>query len=374
MAMEKLALAGVGLGPEMRHQASLSPIALLRTWKMAIRVHSGRHRFDLYGEQTAYGRGLDLEAARAATAMEIVERCSAFAGVESDRTLGYCRDHELIRRKASQLATDKAAFLDPNALVLEAPYHDEPLYWLQAVGAGAGDGHPLWVPAQAVFLFSNLDEIQLFSALGSTGIAAGNTMEEAKVSALLEVIERDSASVMPFDPALCFEAETADPALAALFDSYRANGIDIRFQDITTGLGVPCCKCFVVDPDKKIVSSTGAHLNARRALIAALTETPYPYPAGPASAPGLAGCLRVPLEHLPDYSTGAAATDLAMLEALLLENGLAPIYVDLTRAAIEIPVVRAIVAGLDAQGDFDRFARVHPRRFAHFRQKRLAQS
>jgi len=137
-------------------------------------------------------------------------------------------------------------------------------------------------------------------------------------------------------------------------------------------MGVPCCKCFVVDADQKIVASTGAHLDARQALVAALTETPYPYPAGPASAPGLAGCLRVPLEALPDYATGSTASDLAMIEALLLENGLKPIYVDLTRADIGIPVVRAVVSGLDAFGEFDRFARVHPRRYAHFRQKKLS--
>jgi ribosomal protein S12 methylthiotransferase accessory factor YcaO len=367
-AIQRLTGAGIALGTEMRHQASLSPIALLRDWNLRIRVHCGRNRFELHGIQTAYGRGLDLEAARAAYAMEIVERCSAFAAVEPDRLVGYRRDHAMIHRQASQLAAEKSSFLDPNTLIPDAPYRDEPLYWLPAVQAGGGENRFIWIPAQIALLFANLDEIQLFSAPGSTGLAAGNTMEEAKVSALLEVIERDSASVMPFTPALCFEVETADRSLAALLDSYRASGIDIRFQDITTGLGVPCCKCFVVNGQKRIISGTGAHLDARRALVAALTETPYPYPAGPESKPGLAGCLRVPLERLPDYSTGSAATDLWMLETLLLENGLTPLYVDLTRIDVGIPVVRAVVPGLDVFADFDRFARVHPRRLAHFRQ------
>lgn len=46
--------------------------------------------------------------------------------------------------------------------------------------------------------------------------------------------------------------------------------------DITTPLGVPCCKCFVVSEEGRVVKGTGAHLNARRALLAAMTETPYP--------------------------------------------------------------------------------------------------
>ncbi len=53
------------------------------------------------------------------------------------------------------------------------------------------------IPAQFVFLFCNLDEQNLFSALGSTGLASGNTMAEAKVSALTEVIERDSGRHKP---------------------------------------------------------------------------------------------------------------------------------------------------------------------------------
>lgn len=79
MALDRLAQAGIVTGPEMRHESSLSPIALLRQWVMKTTVHNERHHFRFEGEQTAYGRGLDLESARAACVMEIVERCSAYA-------------------------------------------------------------------------------------------------------------------------------------------------------------------------------------------------------------------------------------------------------------------------------------------------------
>ena len=56
-------------GPEMRHEASLSPIALLRGWRVDLRVENGAIRHTLRGSGTAYGRGLSVTAARTSCAM-----------------------------------------------------------------------------------------------------------------------------------------------------------------------------------------------------------------------------------------------------------------------------------------------------------------
>ena len=98
----------------------------------------------------------------------------------------------------------------------------------------------------------------------------------------------------------------SDARIARLLQSYAEVGIRVGFVDITGPLGVPCCKAYVVHPDGRISAGTGAHLNARRALISALTETPYPYPHGPASRPLPPAAVRVPLEALPDYDRGDA--------------------------------------------------------------------
>ena len=39
---------------------------------------------------------------------------------------------------------------------------------------------------------------------------------------------------------------------------------------------------------------------------------------------------------------------------------------DLTRADLDLPVVRALVPGMELSGDLDRFARVHPRLYGHY--------
>ncbi|MEJ2023814.1 MAG: YcaO-like family protein, partial [Deltaproteobacteria bacterium] len=57
---------------------------------------------------------------------------------------------------------------------------------------------PVLIPAQLVFLFANFDEVSLTSGLPSTGLGAGTSMEEARLSGLLEVIERDAEKVVPY--------------------------------------------------------------------------------------------------------------------------------------------------------------------------------
>lgn len=367
LALERLADTGSIADEEQRHEASLSPIALLRKWHLNRTVRNGTLHYRLKGIQTSYGKGLDLDVARAAYTMEMVERISSFASIAPDGVIGYRHLHRLYHGSYNDLTHGPIPPLDPNSLHLEVPYEkNDQLYWIEGHRRTINGEMPALVPAQSVFLFCNLDEIKLFSGLGSTGLASGNTMAEAKVAAILEVIERDSEAVTPFDPAGCFTVETADERLNHLLQSYADQGIFLQFQDLTQPMGVPCCKCHVIHPSGNIIKGTGAHLDARRALISALTETPYPFPNGSASLMPMHSGIRVPLENLPDYSTGNAETDLDLLETLLLENGFSPIYVDLTREDLGLPVVRVIIPGMDILGDFGPFSRIHPRLFANY--------
>jgi ribosomal protein S12 methylthiotransferase accessory factor YcaO len=254
--------------------------------------------------------------------------------------------------------------LDPGALTLEVPYEDQPLYWIEGTRK---DGRPVMVPFQTVYLFANLDEIALFSGLGSTGLAAGGTLTQAKFHALLECVERDAEAVQPFDPGRCFRLTTRDPAVGGLLADYRRKGIDVIFQDCTSGLGIPCYKCFVYGPGPdELAKGTSAHFTGWQAALSALTETPYPYPHGPAS---LREPVELPeryLEELPDHASGNMAADLARLETLLSANSFEPVYVDLTRRDLDIPVVRALIPGFEVMADFDRYTRVSPRLYHHY--------
>jgi len=365
-ALERLNDAGVRIEKEMRHESSLSPFALLRRWSFSTRTDNLRNRFTLSGPQTSYGRGMTLEHARASLTMEIVERCSAFASISQGEVEGYARDYPLTRATHQQLVERGINALDPADLALEVNYNEEPLHWLEGTTPGENGLKPAMVPVQALFLFCNLDETALFSGLGSTGLASGNTMEQAKLSALLEIVERHQEATVPFTLETCFDLIPGNSPIASLFEAYRAMGIHLQFQDLTTKSGIPCCKCFVRAKDGTIHKGAATRLNAREAIVSAMTETTYPFPSGPPSAGGLADLIGVGYDNLPDYSFGDHGQDLDLVEKLLVANGKRPFYVDLTRREIGLPVVKALIPGMDILGDFDRFSRVHPELFQNY--------
>ena len=371
LALERLVENGIIAGQEMRHEASLSPIALLRRWNVDMAVRCGALDYTLKGEGTTYGRGLSLADARASYAMEMVERASSYVSVgEVDgqlHVLDRATPQPLLRARLSELLADGREALAPQAIPLEAPYRDQPLYWLTGhTPDDDGGSRPVLVPAQMAYLFCNLDEISLFSASGSTGLATGNIMAEAKVAALTEILERDAEATMPYDRSQCFRLVTDDARLQALLDDYAARGIHIQFQDLTTEFGVPCYKCFVVGPRGQVARGTGAGLSGRRAVLSAMTETPFPYPNGGPSGPGVRGLPERRLEDLPDLSLESPQRNLALLEGLFAVNRMAPVYVELTREDLEFPVVKALVPGLESTADFDTWSRMSRRLFRNY--------
>jgi len=370
-ALNKLIEYNILTDTEMRHESSLSPFGLLRKWHVGHSVRNSRHNYIFIGDQISYGKGLSLDAARASYSMEIVERKSSFAGFNSEGTFDFVKQYPLTHAKYEDLIKDGKNALNPNNLVLETPYNNEALFWLEGEQQCGQSMQPSLLPAQCVFLFCNLDEINLFSGLGSTGLASGNTIEEAKISALLEIIERESEGLSLYTASRCFRLEAEDPQIADLLKDYKTRGIAVQFQDISQPFGVPCYKCFVVSRNGTIIKGTAAHLDGKKALISALTETPYPYPNGPASNPGTDGLPTRCFENLPDYSTGNPVKDLAILETLLIANNYKPLYVNLIRKDLGIPVVKALIPGMEMITDFDRFSRVNPRLFANYLQLQL---
>ncbi len=463
LALQCLQQAGITQEGEMRHQASLSPVGLLRPWKLDRISLCGRNRHTLRGQANTYGRGLGLPEALASCRMEMVERASAYAsigfgpsispGVSPNISPGASpsispgvspnissdvspntspgassnilpnaspNDPETAGGKLRVLGLQAASFnfaasdnaaqksieagelvygsftalqnqglnpLDPNSLYLEAPYTDSPLYWLKGqrltrpAFPGAASGSNNWeeaafetvlVPVQAVYLFSNLDEADLSFAPPSTGLATFSNMEGAKLAALTELLEREAEATTPFSKQSCFLLESADPQIAALLQDYKARGISVQFQDLSGELGFPCYQAFVTGAKGQVSRGYGAGLSARKAIISALTETPYPYPESAPSGPALRKLQVKNLEDLPDYSItdGNGNLDrkasLALLESLFYENGLPPVYVELTRADLKFPVIRAIVPGLVPTAEYDEYSPIPARLYKNY--------
>ncbi len=368
-ALRRLEATGMLSGPEMRHETSLSPIGLLRRWRFDVSVRCGRLDYRLFGEQTSYGRGFSLETARVRCLMEIAERASAFAGVAGGHVSDRLEETPLIYGTFQDLERKaNPPPIDPNRLRLETPYQNEPIFWIHGRQVAGGEKEqPVLVPFQCVFLFANLDEIALFSGLSSTGLASGSSRSGARLSALLEVVERDSEAVGFYDPHRCFRLSAEDPFISRLLTDYRLRGIDVFFQDITGFSGIPSYKAMVLTGGGRVIKGTGAHLDGRYALLSALTELPHPYPTGPPSEPGPADLPVRRFETLAHFATGVASRDLALAQSALLANGYPPVFVEITRRDLRIPVVRSLVPGLEIMADYDRFFRIGPRQVAAYR-------
>ena len=364
-AVEALNAADLRMGPEMKTLGSLSPYALQIPWHLQVSVSAGRDHWQLNGTQTSYGKGLNIDQAKASCLMEIVERCSAFASFDSERALHYKHGHPLIHARYEDLKKGSSEVLDPDDMCLEAPYENQPLYWISAERVDEKGAHPVYVPAQIVFLFCNLDEISLTTGVPSTGLASGNTLEEAKLNGLLEVIERDGERIMPYSRERCFSLDYDDPQVKGIFQRCTKEGVRIQFLDITSELGVPCYKAFIRGPEGEILKGCAAHLDGKRAAVSALIEVPF-HSSWFSSVPKPEGLKTIKLDHLPDYSSGNPGQDLRLVERLLVMNGYRPIYVNLTRKDLDIPVVKALVPGLEMFAEFDRFSTLSLRQFVHY--------
>lgn len=352
----------------MRHFNSLSPHGILRKWYMKTKIKTDKADFTFQGVQTSYGKGFDLEKARISCLMEMCERRASFVSVEDMRILDKKFYPELIKLSFSEGIEQGLNMLDPNSLRLEVPYSDYSIYWIKASELTAHEKEKeIYIPAQLSFLFLNLDEPDLFSSLDSTGLAAGDTIERAKLAGILEAIERDSEFTSPFNLEKCFRLKSKSGEINSLLEFYRSRGIDFFFQAAENETKIPCYKAFVYGNDNIIYKGCSADLNAKKALLDALFEVPYPtlnnYPSKTITYP----LKEIFFEDLPDYSTGSIKTDLELLETYLTGNDIRVIYSDLTQSSLEIPVFKTIIPGLELNGDFDSWHRVSKRQYANFK-------
>ncbi len=357
---------------EIKVEWSVSPYAFIRRWKLNLNVSVGRNKWVLKGILREFGKGLTEDEARASCLMEIIERYSAFADFRDDQSIGYKKEYNIVRARYSELRNKGLNALDPNKMTLEVPYEDQELYWIIAEELKNNGLHEIYIPAQFAFLFSsgNFDEVELYTqGTTSNGLASGNTMEEAKLCALLEYIERDSEKVSLFSPDKYFSLEADDPIINDILKSWREKGVHIYFLDLTPEIGVPCYKAFFLHSIGGFSRGWGAHLDGKIAINRALCELTSPYFLSHNYSTKLLNeevKRTLKYEELPDYSSGNVNYDLQILERLLLMNGLCPIYVDLTKKDLDIPAVRAIIPGMEMIPDLDRYTNFNKRQFKNY--------
>lgn len=318
------------------------------------RVDLDRANYHVIGASGASGKGLTKEATVASGFMELAERISAIAGATPNWPDGY-KFIDCIRRAThSELQSVGLSAINPNDFFPTVPYQDQAIYWIQGQllpPVNQGDPRGIWVPAQKAFHFSNLDEPEV-TMDSSNGLASGNTPEEARLHALLEILERDGCYTLFTSPQRQFTLPPdVTDQIGSIIAAYHSKGLKPAFVDITTDFGVPAYKAYIQLPDGYILSGSGAHLNGRIALNRAICELGAK--CSGVMNHGIESASREQQVHersfsdIPDLSSGNVRTDLGLVETVFRLNGYPIIYADLTRSDVNIPVVRAIVPELD---------------------------
>ncbi len=237
-----------------------------------------------------------------------------------------------------------------------------------------------YVPTAFAYYDYPLPHDQIFCLACSNGNAAGNTIEEAIVQGFLELVERDSVALWWYSsvrrPGVDLDS-FEDPYLARLQDFLRQHGREYWVIDITADLGIPVFASIsrnLRGPQEQIVFGFGAHLDAKVALLRAITEmnqmlaSPLlkgeePAGGGQDVDPETAHWFKtaatanqsylLPAEGLirtsgwyPQQTTDDLCADIQTCQRRVESIGLEMLVMDQTRPEIGLPVAKVIVPGL----------------------------
>jgi len=304
--------------------------------------------------QVSSGKGVSAAAAEVSGLMEAVELYHA----ETPMGLRRATMRELV--KAGQTIGGRLT-------VTTYLSRDFPLDWVQSEELISKT--PAWVLACSVYWCE-----PTVVHWSSNGLASGNHRVEATLHALYEVIERDALARVAQEeaPGLRFmdPSTVDDPQLGELVERIRAADMEVFL--IRYPSRIPEVHCFsavilhenAFSPSTKVTSGAGAHLDpvvaatravieaaqARAVVIHASREDVTSYYAPRFSDSALELFKQAPTDDwhgLDSRASDDLNADLAtVLDGLNRAQVDKVFAVDLTRAELDIPVVRVLVPGL----------------------------
>lgn len=348
------------------------------------------------------GKGPTREHAMASALMESIERYSSLpAG----------GPRKLVRSSYFELSkTRKMLHPDEIVEPVRFEYrNDMPMDWLP--GHDLASGEEVMVPASiALFRYMPPPPaVNPFAYFHTNGLASGNVMEEAICHALCEVIERDAmslaelrASAIPFhvlrtivhslnlagfpvppipadrfvdDPDVFPEVDISEvkfEPVKKLVRKFEKAGIPLIIKDITSDIGIPTFNAssieWVTHDYGYLAEGHGTHPDARIALLRAITEVSQTRAANIQGARDdlrkirygenntddkrawqfMPATKREKFSQVKTFFNEDILDDIKLILSRLRSIELyRVIIVDLTNPEIGIPVVRAIVPGLE---------------------------
>ena len=227
-----------------------------------------------------------------------------------------------------------------------------------------GGGAPRFVPTAFPYMYYDFGGAPVFCNGDSNGCAAGRSLEEALTGALLELIERDAVAIWWYNrlvrPTVALSS-FGDGRLLKAADDLRREGRRLYLIDITTDLGIPVYVALAPKEDGSepcfATAAAVAPASAAYKAVAEVSQVCF-WAAGGGGTEELLSWIRSSSIHEQRYLQGGAESPARQAPGLTGEQaldfciralegaGLEGFYLDLTRAEIGVPVVRAIVPGL----------------------------
>lgn len=329
----------------------------------------------------SFGKGSTAEQGEASALMEAIERYSGiFQG-----------DEIRVTKRFTDFPAGEAIL--PNDVLLYSEAQQRHQADAQGCGADHADQSPPppppfdpsakveWSPVWSLRdeRFRHLPTGMLYFFYGagfqadSNGCAAGNTVGEAIVQGFLELVERDAYAIWWYN-----RLQRREVDLTQFDDSYIRDlqaqladaGRRLWVLDVTSDLGIPTFVAithWMQDGKENIEFGSGAHFDARIALLRALTELNQFLAlglmgGGTGEKSSLDGATPLRLENYPYLIPSdeppvrlSADSKFGRLDVreqvsacvnIARQQGLDFLVLDQTRPDIEVPVVRVIVPGL----------------------------
>ncbi len=308
------------------------------------------------GTKKQMGKGATPQQSEASALMELMERFSFFSFIHQypfpTYTYGELDDFAVSARDLKKSVYDTQT---PDELC-EAFLRDFPMRWVKARNLTLGKDQ--WVP---IDWFYQINEYN--------GPAAGNTLEEAILQSLCEVVERHVGSIISNDLLATPEIDPEslrDPASIELVDKFRAEGIQLYMRDFSLDTGIPTVGALAWDPStfpekSEIVFTAGTTSNPEKSLCRALTEiaqlagdfensTSYrptlpKYATLEEAAYLTDGGKKVTIQSLPNLDDNNMRVEIERCTAALARIGLQVLVVNVTHAALGVPAVYTIIPG-----------------------------
>jgi ribosomal protein S12 methylthiotransferase accessory factor len=308
------------------------------------------------------GKGLTADLAKVSAAMESIEFWHAEQMPPGER-VGSPRELEReLDYRVDELVLQPRSALNP----------DSRLEWSRATVIRTGA--PTWLPTDPLTMDWRVAQdwcVPLF--LRSTnGLASGNTLTEAVLHGLYEVVERDALAGRHEESVRTLALDTVTGPARSLLDQMRHADVDVRVTVLSSPVGLPCFRADVWSESVPLVfDGSGCHLDREVALCRALTEAAqcrltliagtrddiadaHYTRAEAAGSRGRSGVLGpdgdtrwIAYQDVHTVRQPDLAADLRMtVDRVRAATGRDPMFVDHTRPDLDVPVAHVVCPGL----------------------------